>query len=194
MPMKNESQAFTAADVPRFFDEIYLEDVRNTADRLRRASARMRELAARIPEQPAGGDETSEVARLAWTGRETLAHIAVLSRAYGVFAAMVAKGRLPELQLAGVISQRDTFGEAMAARPVAEIVEEAAGQHERTLAFLEGATVEQLRTECRTENGVVTPETLIRLPLVAHLEAHLRQLEEALQPAAATAEPAGAAR
>jgi hypothetical protein len=170
--MQKESHEFTAADVPRFFDELIAEDARATAARLRAASARMRELAALVP------DVTSQEA--AWNAKEILAHMAVLSRAYGVFAAMIAKGRLPELKLADVITQRDAFGEAMAQRSIPEIVEEAAGQHQRTLAFLETATPAMLEAECRTEHGVVTPERLIRLPLVAHMEQHLRQLEEAL--------------
>jgi hypothetical protein len=182
--MRNESQAFTAADVPRFLDEILMADVAHTADRLRAASARLVALAPRVPEEGGAGD--------GWNAKEVVAHIAVLSRAYGVFAAMIAKGRLPELRLADVITQRDAFGEAMAQRPVAEIVAEAVDQHRRTLDFLAGATIEQLRAECRTEEGVVTPESLIRLPLVAHLEQHLDQLEAALPsgaaaPAAATA-------
>src|SRR5438477_105979 len=38
--MQKESQEFTAADVPRFFNEIVAEEVRHTSARLRAASAR----------------------------------------------------------------------------------------------------------------------------------------------------------
>ncbi len=172
--MKHESATFTAADVPHFFDEIAVYDVRNTKERLRRASARLRELAARVPDER--GPEGSE----AWNAKEILAHIAVLSRAYGVFAYMIAKGRLTELAIEGVITQRDVVGEEMASKPVAEILEEAARQHRRTLDFLSGASLEELRRKCRTEDGEVTAEHFLRIPLVSHLEQHLDQLEAAL--------------
>jgi len=76
-------------------------------------------------------------------------------------------------------------GEEMASRPVAEIAAEAAAQQQRTLRFLESATAEQLRRTCRVESGDVSAEYLLRVPLVAHLEQHLDQLEQMLQPAPA---------
>ena len=170
--MKQESAAFTSADVPRFFDEIAEYELRRLADRLRAASARMAELAARVPDERASGPE--------WNAKEVLAHIAIVSRAYGVFAYMVAKGRLPELELGQVIAQRDAFGEEMAQRPVAEIVAEAQRQHERTLAFLADLSLEDARRTVRTENGEVSVEHLLRIPLVAHTEQHLEQLEAQL--------------
>ena len=99
---------------------------------------------------------------------------------------MVAKGRLTDLPIGDVINQRDVVGEEMAQLSVAAIVAEARRQQERTLAFLERATPEQLRATCKTETGTISAEYLVRLPLVAHLEQHLDQLEETLggQPAA----------
>jgi hypothetical protein len=171
--MKTESAAFTAADVPGFFDEIFVHEMHVTARRLRDASARMRELATRVPENaPPASD--------AWNAKEVLAHMAVLSKAYGVFAYMVGTGRIEELQIGQVISQRDVVGAEMAAKPVADIVADATQSHEKTLAFLERATTEQLHRGVRTENGVITAEHLVRLPLVAHLEQHVEQLEQAL--------------
>lgn len=171
--MQKESASFTAADVPRFLDEIAEYEVRTWIRRLQAVDARLRELAPRI------ADETSEAAD--WNPKEVLAHIAVLSQAYGVFAYMIASGKLTELALKDVITQRDDFGAAVAAKPVAEIIEDIEKHHRRTAAFLEKATLAQLRAECRIEDGLVTPESLIRLPLLAHLEQHVEQLEEALQ-------------
>jgi hypothetical protein len=79
-----------------------------------------------------------------------------------------------------VITQRDTLGAEFAARPVAEILAEIDGQHQRTLKFLAEATPEELRRSVRVEHGEITAEHLVRVPLVAHLEQHLAQLEEAL--------------
>ena len=176
--MKPESGSFTAADVPRFFGEIAAFDLRRTAQRLGAASARMQELALRVPEE--GGGDTD------WNAKEILAHIAVLSRAYGVFAYLVAAGRLPALELGPVITQRDVAGAEMLARPVAEIAAEAATQHRRTLKFMDGLRLEDALRTVQTENGAITAEHLLRLPLVAHLEQHLEQLEAALNEPAAT--------
>ena len=170
--MRESSAAFTSADIPRFFDEIFAWEVRHTRERLARASARMNELAARVPEASRGGEE--------WNAKEILAHIAVLSKAYGVFAYFIASGRLTELALGDVINQRDAEGDKYMAMSCAEIAAEATGQHQKTLKFLDGASLDDLRRECRVERGTITAEYVVRLPLVAHLEQHVDQLEKAL--------------
>jgi DinB superfamily len=171
--MQTESAAFTVADLPHFFEEILVWDAKATADRLQRGNQRMHELAPRIPD---GAPEASE----GWNAKEVLAHIAVLSRAYGVFSYMVAKGKLTDLTMESVITQRDVVGAEMAARPVADIVAEADRQHQRTLKFLAEVTPEELLRTVKIEHGELTVEYLLRLPLVAHLEQHLDQLEKAL--------------
>jgi hypothetical protein len=181
--VKTESTAFTAADVPHFFDEILMVDVRHTIGRLREGSERLKALAPRIADERGSDDE--------WNAKEILAHIAVLSRAYGVFAYMVAKGRIDQLSIGDVISQRDIVGEEMAQKTVQEIVGEAVRQHDRTLAFLESATPDELKRTVKTETASMTVDHLIRLPLIAHLEQHLDQLEAALAAKPAAAGSAG---
>ncbi|MEA2683811.1 MAG: hypothetical protein QOK05_2139 [Chloroflexota bacterium] len=170
--MRENSATFTAADIPRFFEEVFDWEMQVTANRLRRASARLQELAPRVSDTPRGDSE--------WNAKEVLAHIAVLSRAYGVFSYMIANGRLTELPFGDVINQRDTEGDKFMAMPAAEIAAEAVKQHDRTLKFLAGATAEELHRECQVERGTVSAEYIVRLPLVAHLEQHLDQLEKAL--------------
>jgi len=170
--MRENSNSFTADDLPRFLNEIFEIETRNIADRLRRASQRMNELAARVPDEPRGAGQ--------WNAKEILAHIAVLSRAYGVFSYMIANGKLTELNFGDVISQRDVEGDKYMAMTTAEVAAEATRQHERTLKFLYGATPEQLLRECRVESGTITAEYVVRLPLVVHLEEHVAELEKAL--------------
>lgn len=170
--MRETSNDFTADDLPRFFDEIFEWDVRHTRERLRVASERMNQLVAAIPDVPRGEGE--------WNGKEILAHIAVLSRAYGVFSYFIASGRLTDLELGDVINQRDSEGDKYMAMSCVEIAAEATRQHKRTLKFLDGASTEDLRRECRVERGTITAEYVVRLPLVAHLEQHVAQLEQAL--------------
>ena len=171
--MQTESASFTAADLPHFLEEILVWDVKATAERLRTANARVHELARSVQ------DEAVESSQ-GWNAKEVLAHIAVLSRAYGIFGYMVAKRRLTELKLEEVITQRDSLGAEFAARPVVEILAEIDRQHQRTLKFLGEATPEELRRSVRVEHGEITAEHLVRVPLVAHLEQHVAQLEAAL--------------
>ena len=171
--MQSESAAFTAADLPHFLEEILVWDVKATAERLRTAGVRLRQLAQQIPDD---SPESSD----GWNAKEVLAHIAVLSRAYGIFGYMVAKGRLTELKLEEVITQRDTLGAEFAARPVVEILAEIDRQHQRTLKFLAEATPEELLRTVKVEHGEVSAEYLVRMPLVAHLEQHVDQMEKAL--------------
>src|ERR1700730_1394101 len=166
LAMQTESAAFTAADLPGFFDEILVWDVKATSERLRAASLRLRQLADKVPDD---APESSD----GWNAKEVLAHIAVLSRAYGVFGYMVAKGRLTELKLEDVITQRDALGAELAARPVKEILEEIERQPQRPLKFLAQATPEELLRSATGEQGGVAAEYLIRLALVAHLEQHV---------------------
>ena len=170
--MRESSNAFTAADLPRFFDEMVQWDVRHTRERLRAASERMNQLAAQVP-------ETSR-ADGAWNAKEILAHIAVLSKAYGVFSYFIASGRLSDLALGDVINQRDAEGDKYMAMSCMEIAAAATTEHQRTLKFLDGAALDDLRRECRVEGGTITAEYVVRLPLVAHLEQHIEQLQEAL--------------
>src|SRR5690348_10915676 len=75
-PMKIESPAFTLDDVKSFMD-TYLERERDIlADRLQKASDRLAALAPSVKSEP--GDESS------WNAHELLAHLAVLSKFYGV--------------------------------------------------------------------------------------------------------------
>lgn len=171
--MKPQSQDFTSADVPRFFDQLLERDMKETADRLRAASRRMEDLAARIPDTRT--DDES------WTAKEVLAHVFVLSRAYGAFAYMVAKGKVGELNIGDIISQRDVVGDEAAGWSVPEIVAQAKKQHERTLKFMESASTDDYKRSVQTEQGAIYVESLLRRPLVVHLEDHLDQIERLLE-------------
>jgi len=171
--MRPESKAFTAEDMPGFTGELILIEAKATARRIREGNRRMRELARRVPENAPPGAN-------GWNAKEVLAHIAVFSRGWGALGYLVATGRVAELQVADVISQRDDLGSDMAKRPVAEIVAEANMRHEKTIAFLERATLEELMRTYKHEWGESTAEQIFRLPVAAHLEQHLAQLEEAL--------------
>lgn len=173
--MEIESTSFVGADLDRFLDELVDQDRRALIERLERASARLEELAERMPDAPAGEGD-------GWSAQEVLAHIAVLSKFYGVLAYRIGTGAMTELDLLGQVHLRDVAGERMARQPATELVRMATADHRRTLQWLGAATPPDLRRRCRTgPDASMSAEEFARLALCAHLELHLRQLEAAIE-------------
>lgn len=172
--MDIESGTFTTDDLGEFLDELVDYERRLLIDRLERASERLAKLGPRVPDDAPAGT-------LHWNAKEVLAHIAVLSRFYGILTYRIGSGQLTELNLLDNVQLRDVLGERMARLPAAELVAEARKQHRRTLEFLRGADSGELRRVCRADDRwTFAAEDMARGPLVAHLELHLDQLERAL--------------
>jgi hypothetical protein len=170
--MKIESTTFTHADVEQFIDGMLDHDRHILADRLEKASARLASLGPRIK---AGRGETE------WSHHEVLAHIAVLSKFYGVLVHKISSGQMGELDLLENVNLRDVVGEQMAQIEPAELLRMALADHTRTVKLLRTAEPSSLRRKAKLENGeVMTAEEVARLPLVNHLEMHVDQLEREL--------------
>jgi hypothetical protein len=76
---------------------------------------------------------------------------------------------------------RDPATEQMAQLPVADLLAQVDTDHQRTLAYLGSAPVADLVRSADIGGGVaLTAIDIARLPLVAHLEQHLDQLEREL--------------
>jgi hypothetical protein len=171
--MKIESTAFTRADVEQFLDEMLDHDRNFLADRLEKASARLAELGPRVA---AGGGESE------WSPHELLAHIAVLSKFYGVLVHKISSGQMTEVNLLENVNQRDVFGERMAELEPAELLRMALADQARTLKLLRTIEPSSLRRKARLENGeLLGADEIARLPLVNHLEMHVDQLERSLR-------------
>jgi DinB superfamily len=171
--MKIESTAFTVDDIKAFMASYRDHERGLLADRLQKVSTRLTELAPRLTssrEVPEG-----------WTAREVLAHIAVVSKYYGVAVHRVASGQATELNLLEGVHMRDVAGEQMAQLEPADILRSALTDQERTIKALRAADSESLRRSARVGGDVaMTAEELARLPLIGHLEMHLEQLEQLL--------------
>lgn len=167
--MKIESTAFTMSDVDGFLDEQRDHERLSLADRLEKASARLAEIGARVTKDhaDAGG----------WSAHEVLAHIAVLSKFYGVVVHRIATGQMTELDLLGQVNLRDVAGEQMAQLDPAELLRMAIADHQRTIKTLRSTGTAELQRAARLPDGrSVTAEEVARLPLVNHLEGHIDQL------------------
>jgi len=171
--MKIESTGFTRVELEQFLDEMLDHDRQLLADRLERASARLAELGPRV-EAGAGDAE--------WSQHELLAHIAVLSKFYGVLVHKISTGQMTRLDLLQNVNLRDVLGEKLSQIEPAELLRMALADQERTLKLLRAADASSMRRTATQENGEpISAEEVARLPLVNHLEMHLEQLERALR-------------
>lgn len=170
--MKIESPAFTQADVDRFETELLEHERLALADRLEKVSARLAAVGSRV--MRGGGDES-------WSAHEVLAHIAVVSKFYGVIVHKISSGQMTEIDLLGYVNLRDVAGEQMAEMDPDEILRAALADQQRTARLLRSSDAGSLRREARLKaGGTITAEYVARLPLINHLETHVEQLERSL--------------
>jgi DinB family protein len=176
--MKIESTSFGPGEVAGFLDELIDRDRLALVERLRRASHRLGDLGNQVPE---GGAERVAGDAAQWSAQDVLAHIAVLSKFYGVVAYQIGCGRLTEIDLLRQIVLRDVVGDRFARQPPAQLVALAQEDHRRTMQWLQSAAPADLRRRCDTGGGgSMTAEEVARLALCTHLEQHVDQLEAAL--------------
>jgi|BEDMetMinimDraft_2_1075160.scaffolds.fasta_scaffold00374_6 regulator of replication initiation timing len=176
--MKIESTNFTTDDLRGFLNELieevkllYIERLTALAKRL----SSLRSMHEKIDSMPISQEQV-------WNARETLAHIAVFTKFYGVVAHRMMRNEMDSLDLLSMIAKRDELGSLAARKKAEENFDEALSNIQRTLEDIKTATPDQLRTSADFGNGVVlTAEDIIRLPYLAHLEMHIKQLEQNLQ-------------
>jgi hypothetical protein len=175
-----ESPAFTEREVREFLDEFGDHERRRLADRLEADSARLSDLAIEslpnIP-SPSGGESGPE-----WTGHEVLAHIAVLSKFYGVLTYQVGSGKVTTLDLLPQVQDRDVAGAQLSSLPPDQLLAMAQRDHQRTIAYLRSAETAALQRRAVFYEGLsMSAAEIAQLPLCAHLEIHLDQLERTLR-------------
>jgi len=171
--MEIESPAYTIADLNAFLDEMQDHDRHVLADRLERASCRLGEIGARVQAGRGDGKE--------WSNHELLAHIATLSKYYGVLVHRVAGGHIAVVNLLDSVHARDIAIDQAAEQPPSDLLRMALADHERTIKTLRSTDGGALRRSVRIDGETtMTAEQLARLPLISHLETHIEQLEKSL--------------
>src|SRR4029077_10647742 len=167
--MKIESTGFTLADVEHFEAELRDHERLILADPLEKVSGRLEAIGPRIA---AGAGAES------WSDHELLAHIAVVSKFYGVIVHKISSGQMTELDLLSYVNLRDVAGEQMAQTDPADLVRAALADQARTAKLLRGIDDAAFRRRATlTTGGSITAEHVARLPLINHLESHVEQLE-----------------
>jgi hypothetical protein len=171
-----ESPSFTEQELRGFLDEVVSHERARLVDRLKAGSTRLAQLVARDPQRQGDGQP-------GWTGHEVLAHIAVLSKFYGVVTYQVASGKVSQVDLLHVVQDRDIAGEQLSSLPANQLLAMAQQDHRRTIGFLGSADATAMQRRAELYNGVsLSALEIASLALCAHLEIHLDQLERALQP------------
>ncbi|HEV3102320.1 MAG TPA: DinB family protein [Candidatus Dormibacteraeota bacterium] len=172
--MKIESPAFTMDDIRRFMSSYRDRERHILADRLQRVSERVADLGPRVKRQI--DDTESE-----WNAHETLAHIAVVSKFYGVLVHRIAGGKLDEMNLLDAVNLRDSAGRQMAELEPDDLVRQAVSDQQRTIKTLREVDPTSLDRSARIDDGSsMTAEQVARMPLISHLEMHVEQLEKML--------------
>jgi hypothetical protein len=172
--MKLESPSFTTDDIRAFMSSYRDRERDLLADRLQRVSDRLAELGPRVQAQ-SGADDPE------WNAHEILAHIAVVSKFYGVLVHRIASGKLDDMNLLEAVNLRDSAGQQMAQLPPDELVRMSLADQQRTIQALRAADDGALQRAARVDDGTsMTAEEVARLPLVTHLEMHIEQLETLL--------------
>lgn len=177
--MRIESPDFTAREIETFQDEFVDHERRRLADRLEADSKRLAELVRNIPSPARQGSGRGDD----WNANEVLAHIAVLSKFYGVLTYQVASGKITELDFLPQVKDRDVAGEQLSSLPAEQLLAFAQRDHQRTIAYLRSADAEAMRRRAVLYEGFsMSAWEIAQLPLCAHLEMHLDQLERTLRP------------
>jgi hypothetical protein len=179
--MRIESPAFTERDMRAFLDEAVDHERIRLADRLEADSARLAELVRRIPSQaPSSSGRGSGPD---WSGHEVLAHIAVLSKFYGTITYRVGSGKLSQVELLEAVQSRDPAGEQLSSLPPDELLAMAQKDHQRTIVYIRSADAAAMQRRAVLYEGFsMSAAEIAQLPLCAHLEIHLDQLERTLLP------------
>ncbi len=172
--MKIESPQYTGADLMAFLDKMQDHDRQGLADRLQHASKRLAEIGPRVKPGRSAGDE--------WSAIEVLAHIAGLSKFYGVMVHRMVSGQMTDLNpMVQAARMRDGAIDQLANSEPAELLRGTLADHERTIKELRTADPASLRrATALPDGGMTTAEEVARLPLITHIEQHLDQLEKVL--------------
>jgi len=172
-----ESPAFTERDMRAFLVEAVDHERRRLADRLEADSERLGKLAAALT-LPHPEREDSE----GWSAQEILAHIAVLSKFYGVLTSRVGSGKVSQIELLEAVQSRDPAGEQLSSLPPDQLLAMAQRDHQRTITYLREADAEAIQRRAVLYEGFsMSAAEIAQLPLCAHLEIHLDQLERTLR-------------
>jgi hypothetical protein len=168
-----ESPTFTDREMRAFLDEFVDHERERLAERLETISARLVEIVSRGVSNPPNGQQE-------WTGHEVLAHMATVAKFYGVLAYQVGAGKVTATDLLTMVHMRDAATEQLGAQSDDELLAAVLRDHQRTISYLRSADAAAMNRKATLYEGFsMSAMEIATLPLCAHLELHLDQLERA---------------
>jgi hypothetical protein len=178
--MRIESPAFTAREMRAFLDEAVDHERRRLADRLEADSARLAELVRSISTNSQAPSRSGDGSG-PWSGHDVLAHIVVLSKFYGTVTYRVGSGKLSRIELLEAVQSRDPAAQQLSSLPADQLLAMAQSDHQRTITYLRSADSAAMQRRAVLYEGFsMSAAEIAQLPLCAHLEIHLDQLERTL--------------
>jgi len=168
--MKDESTGFTREDVQAIVSDYFGHEKEKLVDRLKKIADDVDELTASITSQ--GGSPAE------WSPVETLAHMVTSSQYFGWLAHQVAVKKGDSGDIFEMLKMRDAVTSQAADQPADVLSKQLRDNLERTSAFVEKVSVDDLRTKFDYVGRELTVEDLIRIPLCAHLESHIDQIRD----------------
>ena len=181
--MRIESPTFTERHMRAFLDEAVDHERLRIADRLEADSARLGDLVRRIPSNSEAPSLAGASDGERWSGHEVLAHIVVLSKFYGTVTYGVGSGKLSQVELLEAVQSRDPAGAHLSSLSPDELLAMAQKDHQRTITYIRSADAAAMqRRAVLYESFSMSAAEIAQLPLCAHLEIHLDQLERTLGP------------
>src|SRR5207245_8924283 len=143
------------------------------ADRLQRISDRLAEIGPHVSSRQS--DEAE------WNAHEVLAHLAVVSKFYGVLVHRIASGKLTDMNLLEAVNLRDAAGKQMSEMDPAELLRMTLADHQRTINTLRTADPSSLQKSARVDDGTTTSaEVVSRLGMITHSELRVQKQENLL--------------
>lgn len=171
--MATESEAFTAQDIQGFVTDYLDQEKRHLIARLRTISEQVSSLAGRV----SAGDASQE----GWDALEVLAHMATSAQYFGWMTNKVLKGE-DTGEILQMLRMRDTVNAQAAAQGADKLAAQLSENLERTVALVEAADPMDLRKTFDYVGVQMSAEDLVRIPLCAHLETHIEQMKQRLDP------------
>src|SRR2546428_2897996 len=132
-------------DVKAFMSTYRDRERHLLADRLQRISDRLAEIGPHVSSRQS--DEAE------WNAHEVLAHLAVVSKFYGVLVHRIASGKLTDMNLLEAVNLRDAAGKQMSERGPAGLPRMTLAGHQRAINTLRTAGPSSLQNSRRGDDG-----------------------------------------
>lgn len=173
--MKIESTEFTQEDFDSFVEQYLIHEREHMKDRLTKVVDEIDSLVPAIEGRTAGDEQ-------AWSATETLAHMATSAQFFGWMVHEIATKREIAGDIMEMLKLRDVAGSDAAQKPPSELAKQLRETIERTLSFIDGVSVDDLRNSIKYLSREMTAEDILRVLFCGHLEEHVIQIREALGP------------